>query len=982
MKKALPLFGAVAAIIVFSAFLFFRGMPFDRLEEIAGIKLPGEENDPDAVRADNPYGRWLYEYNLMKDPATGRVPAVLLSRQKIIAQGIPSRDAFARGGAPNTYLPAGPDNTGGRTRCVAYDTRYNGTSNQVLIAGAVSGGIFKSTDGGRSWQWKATLMINSVTTIAQDTRPGRQDTWYCGTGEFVPTSYITGPSAADLAFIAGWGMFVSKDNGETWQPLSFTNTQAVGGNNPYQLDNAYDIINRVAVNPSNGDLYISRYGSIIRARETPAGSGTYVRESSLTTAYGLSGLNTSNQISDIVCSSDGRNIYAAFHGEDTLKAAANPVFDSNGNIRSGITGNDLEGIWKGSVDPATGTITWTKIAGGDLSAPAGWPAGRSYGRIVLGLSSGNDSLYALLDNHQNGQNNAPGGPRPEADLFRYDVSVATWTNLSSNVPARDASGRGAFQVQSGYDMALAVSPSNSNTIFIGGTNAFRSTDGFATANNTILINGYGRSGKDAFAYGDVNGDAHMGHPDIHWFAFRPGSGSEMICTNDGGMQQTANAGQPDSVYWNTLNNNYQTLQYYYVAVDPNSAQLTFGGGSQDNHCTLRNPFKSDPNAHDIFEVGDGCAVGISKPNANGIKSFYISSENGPVYRVNLDTADNYTGSFSAIKPVNAQGDFITYFLLDPDNTEYLYFASNDSLYKTRNASTVSSATWTLLKGVTALHAGSIRSLATTRGAYNTGHNLFIGTDRGRIFRLKDPANADSASVPQEITPSGMSGVVIGLAANPRNDDTLMAVVSNFNVPGIWWTGNANSATPSWQSCDGNLDSLSIRSCAIAVEQGGVEYYAGSSAGLFSTTAISGQNTVWLREGTGPLGYAVVSSLALRWSDNTLVIGTHGNGMFYTTIGAAVPVDTTPVPPPAKQVFIQNLYPTLITGSLQIQTGNLAGVSKMYVTVYNMAGQRMLSKLTDYQQTTLDLSYLPAGMYIIHITSDNHSASFTRKFIRQ
>ncbi|HEY6083411.1 MAG TPA: hypothetical protein VIU45_08140, partial [Chitinophagaceae bacterium] len=322
MKKTLPLTGFIAAFILLSGLLFFRNMEKEKLEHIVGIKQGGEEDDEDAIRAENPYGRSLYEYNLMKDPATGIVPAGLLSRQKIIARAIPFRNTFARGSL-NTYLPAGPDNIGGRTRCVEYDVRYNGGSNQVLLAGGVSGGIFKSIDGGATWQWKATLMINSITTIAQDPRPGHQDTWYCGTGEFVPTSYISGPPGGSVSsFIVGWGLFVSKDNGETWLPMSFSNSGATGGNNPYQFDNAYDIINKIAVNPVNGDLYVSRYGSIIRV--TPLADGTsYTRLSALSPAYGFgTGLNTSNQISDVVCSGDGNTIYAAFHGEDTAKADA------------------------------------------------------------------------------------------------------------------------------------------------------------------------------------------------------------------------------------------------------------------------------------------------------------------------------------------------------------------------------------------------------------------------------------------------------------------------------------------------------------------------------------------------------------------------------------------------------------------------------------------------------------------------------------
>jgi hypothetical protein len=72
----------------------------------------------------------------------------------------------------------------------------------------------------------------------------------------------------------------------------------------------------------------------------------------------------------------------------------------------------------------------------------------------------------------------------------------------------------------------------------------------------------------------------------------------------------------------------------------------------------------------------------------------------------------------------------------------------------------------------------------------------------------------------------------------------------------------------------------------------VEYYAGTSVGLYSTTVISGGTTVWAQEGVTDIGNAVVSSLALRAVDNTMAIGTHGYGMWNTTIGPVLPVTLT------------------------------------------------------------------------------------------
>ncbi|HUX83711.1 MAG TPA: T9SS type A sorting domain-containing protein, partial [Chitinophagaceae bacterium] len=388
--------------------------------------------------------------------------------------------------------------------------------------------------------------------------------------------------------------------------------------------------------------------------------------------------------------------------------------------------------------------------------------------------------------------------------------------------------------------------------------------------------------------------------------------------------------------------------------------------------------------HDLFILGDGCSVGLSSPT-NGTKYFYLSSQNGGVFRASLDPADNqFAGEFTGIKPQGAQGDFITLFYLDPDNTEDLYFASNDTLFRTTAASQVSSTTWTRMSGVNSSITGEIRSMATTRGSYGPGHNLFFGTDGGKVYRIRDPQNALPATIPVDISDPGMEGVVIGVAVNPRNDDTIMAVISNYDTQSIWWTGNANDSIPVWQAIEGsgsgNLQAPSIRSCAIVATQTGVEYFVGTQIGLYSTTRINGANTSWTPEvHSGPLQYAIVSSLALRWSDNTLVVGTHGNGMFFTSIGSATGI--TP-PPDTGSIFIRTLYPTLFTGTMNIQVGTLSGVTGIRIFIFNMVGQESYEAGLPYQNESLNLGFLPDGMYVVYIVSEDGTHRYTRKIIRQ
>ena len=64
----------------------------------------------------------------------------------------------------------GPSNYGGRCRSLAFDSR-NG---MIAVAGGVSGGIFRTVDGGERWV-KVTPagQIHNLTTVAQDRSHGQ-----------------------------------------------------------------------------------------------------------------------------------------------------------------------------------------------------------------------------------------------------------------------------------------------------------------------------------------------------------------------------------------------------------------------------------------------------------------------------------------------------------------------------------------------------------------------------------------------------------------------------------------------------------------------------------------------------------------------------------------------------------------------------------------------------------------------------------------
>jgi len=1000
-------------LLVAIGFLFF-------LNKSGGDQMPGDElfdenEENEEHEAAYQYLRWKYEADMIKDPTTGEAVFGLRNQEIEFARTIPSRytsSSTARLTTQNNYIPAGPNNIGGRTRAIAYDVRYNGTTNRVLMAGGISGGIFRSIDGGANWT-KVTPEneVHNVASIAQDPRPGSQDTWYAAGGEYIGNS----ADAIGAGYLA-YGILKSTDNGATWTRLPLTNITdfngaAVAAGVPERFDHPFDYGHKISINPTNGDVYVACHRKIVRSSNGGTTFQTVFGNATTTTAAGGQG--------DVVISPLGR-VYIAMTG------AAQDL--------------SLRGIWKST----TGNLnSYTRLAGGSIlgtDSVAGW-RGNSYSfientnfyvpkRALLALAPSNENILYVL--YENGLSNASPNFDKEADLFKLDMTSGNiWTNLSNNLPDFNGStnheATDPFAIQGGYDLFITVKPDDPNFVLIGGTSLYRSTNGFASTAATSWIGGYGNTLPSLTFYPNS-------HPDIHNLVFNPSNPKEAICSNDGGIQKTPDITLAGSTVGWTILNNYQTLQYYKVDIDPEIGANNFVGGAQDNGTQFRDKtgilgiIPSDSNNHRRVIGGDGASVGISKRN-NGIQYLYGAVQLGQLKRGQLQPSLGlaFAGSgFTEIRPEGYNltasgsstefGEFVTNFKLNPDNTEDLYYINFNRMFRTTSASIAStSSNWTELTGVSSAVNSSngtsiaIRAVAFSRGNYGSLHSMYLGTTDGRIFRLDDPRNSAAAATPVNITPTvtDMSGLnVQDIAVNPNNDNEIIAVVTNYgrtvgnnlnNVTNILWTNNAKSASPTWRVAEGNLTGtnasgyISARSCMITVKKDGsgnpvTEYYVGTAAGLFAvenlgTTLVGGGSPTWQREGSVTLNFAVVNSLAYRPSDNVLLIGTHGNGLYYTFLGTPNLVTGIINPVINDKDFITMVYPTISESMIQYRIGNKPDVQKISVQLFNMKGQELYRLETGYQNGSFNISRFSKGAYILSIYSDNKKYRHVQKIIR-
>jgi photosystem II stability/assembly factor-like uncharacterized protein len=169
---------------------------------------------------EDPHARARYKWLLLRDPATNEIPRDIGRRELAFVKSLAGKTTGQQVTSGIEWVARGPYNIGGRTKALALDM----TDENTILAGCVSSGMWKSTNGGASWR-KTTApdQLHSVSCIAQNRYPGKDSIWYYGTGEW--SSGMGGSASGPLgtgAAYRGDGIFKSTDSGENWTLLPST----------------------------------------------------------------------------------------------------------------------------------------------------------------------------------------------------------------------------------------------------------------------------------------------------------------------------------------------------------------------------------------------------------------------------------------------------------------------------------------------------------------------------------------------------------------------------------------------------------------------------------------------------------------------------------------------------------------------------------------------------------------------------------------
>jgi len=815
MKRKLLIFSILITLLS-SVFLIYyiknnRSEYYLNGENLYNIRLS---------KAERAFFHAEYEFMKIRNPFTNSIPENARQRELEFTKNIPTRESVGNNKSNSllsqNWVSMGPNNVSGRMLAIEFDIN----NENIIHAGSASGGIWKSIDKGMSWvKTSSPGETQSVTCIAQDTRIGKNNIWFYGTGELLSTTDRRITTSIRTIGL-GNGIYKSTDNGSTWQPLSSTQS-AISGKLSEVFQGVWNI--KVDATRNNEDIiYAACYGAIMRSSDT--------------------GLSWSKVLGDLDKKSFSTDIAILTNG---VMYAALSSFTTSGK-RPKETG-----IWK-----STNGIDWINIT------PTNFPNDTRIIKLALAPSNQN-ILYVVTEVPQYSKSVQAFYPSYHG-FWKYtdnpSTGQGTWDKRTYYLPGKgtDNYDNNSLNSLGGYALVIKVKPDDENVVFLGGTSLFRTTNGFIDSTTNLNIGGYPYYWTDKEL-----------HPDMHGMAFLPSNPNILFISNDGGIQVTDNC---------LSNNGLITTQFYSIAMDHSGYQdgLLFGG-LQDNASQVMNsedpyrPWKTvyggDGMSTAIVNNGDfligsiyyGSIFTTDKEGNNFVyqKPWFLNWSDFSFYTYFTLDADNSKTLYLAAKNNIWRKDDITISAFDTSKVNIGW----EEISKNK----ISSSAY-----ITALEADSSRLyIGTSNGkVYRLDEPGGNNNSPFEITGKEFPFNGFVSCIEMDPDDSDKAFVVF----------SNYSVLSIFYTTdgGVSWTKQGGNLEGN--PITGTLGP-SVRYVKILRYHGSTIYFAGTSTGLYSTTELAGSNTVWVKEAANSIGNVIVDYIDARSSDGLVAVATQGSGIY-------------------------------------------------------------------------------------------------------
>ncbi len=837
----------------------------------------------------------------------------------------------------------GPDNIGGRTRVVLFD--QNDPDGRTIWTGGVSGGLFKSVNGGATWEVHPDFISTANTPLAElslhissmcQTPNGDI---YVGTGSTFEGS-ASGP---------GRGVYKSTDGGVSFTQIPSTVPTANVAGGPW----AY--INRMAAD-ADGNVYA---GTNTGLRVTTDGGQTWFNPVNITDGNCLT--KATSRVADIEINADGR-LYVVAGSQ--LHYSDDPTTDCSYSTATGFNGKQRCDV---AIAPSNENRMYSiVVSGGFLDGIImSDDAGESWvPHSPAAPSTAIDSTFALFGD--NGQGNydlcITVSPINEDRIFVGGVQFyyidGSWTRAAEwfLTPTNP------FYVHADAHY-LKFDPNNPNRLFIasdGGIgiteNANDQTPTFVTANRGYNVTQFyamsfapdGRVIAGAQDNGTLLVDPNNAGNSQSGVEIGGGDGMgndvsqlvpvAFISSQNGNVTRVEEGGQ--GTFLGSFAGPFVTrIRLWESFNDPTSKDsLTFnadevrlGIGSGDDTRRIFSGTLTPPQSAAVitpgsvrFEAGtqvaedpdgDGSLTDISGDSIGVFDysnySYTFTLPTAPAQGLlvyGFFTATYQTGDtlflFSETRdfpfeyelPIDLnEGDSIR--IQDPFQS-ILAISTSQGAALTRDALRVGIPSWFTVPGI----GGGVTCIEFT----SDGNTAFIGTFSG-LYRVSGLNNWYHDSVMADVTTTTLLRAntrVSGIAINPHDEERIIYTTGQFGSP----NGNAfelvnalsaaSSAGVTVRNLQGNLPAMPVYDAEYNIAEDNSEVVLlGTEFGLWGTDNVSSNPVVWSDQ-SGSMANVMVLEIRQQQRPSWLAanfdafyVATHGRGMWTTSTLVGQPSST-------------------------------------------------------------------------------------------
>ncbi len=564
-------------------------------------------------------------------------------------------------------------------------------------------------------------------------------------------------------------------------------------------------------------------------------------------------------------------------------------------------------------------------------------------RVEIEPSATNPNLIYVLA--QLNQATATDGVEVQIIKTTDGFATTTLTSLPVGNETRETT-YGFTGGQGWYNLMIEADPSNDQTVYVGGIDLYRSSNG---GNSWTTIS---------------NWTTNV-HSDQHAMTFKPGNSNIAVFGNDGGVYYGGSLSTATSNSGITSRNSgFNVTQFYTVGVGPSGVGTGdyFVAGAQDNGTQYFAGASANANNSVRIQGGDGAFSMFDQDVDNYYITNYVYNQSinyrtiaGATRVINSESASN--GAFICPMALDSSKDILFSDYTVPGATPVYGIRR----YTNLKSGTVGKTTFTNSALITSSPTALTVSKYSTPESATT---LLAGFRNGKVLIS---LNADTTVTWTDITGPGFVGSVSDVEFG-QSENEIFVTFHNYNVVSIWYSTDRGLT---WQNKEGNLPDMPVK-CILQNPLKLNEVIVGTDLGVWYTNSFDNASPTWYQSFNG-MSNVKVTDLDLR-DDNAVYASTYGRGVFSGLFTARTL---------ANEDFSNKkgvvISPNPSEGIFTININQYAG--KVSIQVVDLNGREVYTAKNEFfnSEKAIDLKALESGIYVLRISGDE--LNYSQKIIK-